>query len=261
VEKNLKKDNKMNRKTITNIHDRLNKLSFQQKLVFVYFVFQRLFPNYIAFHKKEKWGNPQIWIDSSNLLKEFILNPSNTISKDRIEELKKVTPDTDEFSGFSASLALDACAALLEGFGFIEDKDSKRIVNISTSSLDLTQMYIEFRDKTDNGDYTYDDPLFIEEIDFQHSILNLIENQQQIDETFLTKTEIEKSKLGSLLTGIRLDELTYKVEKEAILPEFQIDDEIREWIKANNINLNVLISELVKNFYRTMKNIQKNAAV
>ena len=44
-------------------------------------------------------------------------------------------------------------------------------------------------------------------------------------------------------------------------PEFQIDDEMRNWITKQNIKLNELLPYLLKNFYQTVKFTQKNAAL
>ncbi|MBI5218648.1 MAG: hypothetical protein HY958_06950 [Bacteroidia bacterium] len=43
--------------------------------------------------------------------------------------------------------------------------------------------------------------------------------------------------------------------------EFPIDAEVRRWIVQQNINLSDLIGNLINNFYHTMKNVQKNAAI
>ncbi|OFX22263.1 MAG: hypothetical protein A2033_07245 [Bacteroidetes bacterium GWA2_31_9] len=45
------------------------------------------------------------------------------------------------------------------------------------------------------------------------------------------------------------------------MEEFPLDKEVRKWIIKQNINLNELIPQLLKNFYQTMKAVQKNAAV
>jgi len=43
--------------------------------------------------------------------------------------------------------------------------------------------------------------------------------------------------------------------------QIPVRKEIEDWIKAEKIDFNTLITELVENFYKTMKNIQKNAAL
>ncbi|HAN77074.1 MAG TPA: hypothetical protein DCQ31_04490 [Bacteroidales bacterium] len=43
--------------------------------------------------------------------------------------------------------------------------------------------------------------------------------------------------------------------------QIPVRKEIDDWIKAEKIDFNTLITELVENFYKTMKNIQKNAAL
>lgn len=45
------------------------------------------------------------------------------------------------------------------------------------------------------------------------------------------------------------------------LNEFPIDNDVRSWIVSQNIKLNELLPHLLKNFYQTMKHIQKNAAL
>jgi hypothetical protein len=39
---------------------------------------------------------------------------------------------------------------------------------------------------------------------------------------------------------------------------FDLEPEIKQWIKKENIEINTLIPQLVKNFYETLKNINKN---
>ncbi len=40
-----------------------------------------------------------------------------------------------------------------------------------------------------------------------------------------------------------------------------LDAEIKEWIKKEKIDVNKLLTQLMKNFYETVKNVQKNAAL
>jgi hypothetical protein len=39
--------------------------------------------------------------------------------------------------------------------------------------------------------------------------------------------------------------------------EIPIPKEIEDWIKEENVDINTLLSDLVENFYKTMKNIRK----
>ena len=43
--------------------------------------------------------------------------------------------------------------------------------------------------------------------------------------------------------------------------EIPVKEEVVQWLKNSNINLNDLVADLVNNFYQTMKHIQKNAAL
>ncbi len=43
--------------------------------------------------------------------------------------------------------------------------------------------------------------------------------------------------------------------------EFALDEETRSWIVRENIKLNELIPQLLRNFYQTVKSIKNNAAL
>ena len=195
----------MDNSTINNIQERIMKLPLFHQLTFVYFLSKRQLPNYIIFNKKENWGNPDLLNGAIGLLEKIIISQTDfdKETNDIREKLEKVTPDTDDFVGFLTSLALDACATLLEGLAFIKDKDSAHIQDICNSSLDLVQMYIEFRDNTDFDDYCFEDQLFIEELNFQKNIVGKLEIQPISDEQFLNTTKITESKIGKLLTEIK----------------------------------------------------------
>jgi hypothetical protein len=49
--------------------------------------------------------------------------------------------------------------------------------------------------------------------------------------------------------------------KWIINAEIPLESEISNWIKIQNIDINQLTTQLIKNFYQTMINIQKNAAL
>ena len=251
MEKNLKKEANMNNTTIENIQERLNNLSYYHQLCFAYFLAKRLQPNYICFYQQENWGNPEILDKGIHLIKNIILKQSYDVkSLEKLsEKLEEITPDTDEFPSFITSLALDSCACVLETFEFIKNKDTEHLATISTSALDLTQMYIEHRDNSEFDDYAFNDELFIEELSFQIDTIELLENQKIIDEQFLLSQNINKSRLGKLLQGI------YFIEN------MEIDDEVKEWIKKENVNIKELIPDLVRNFYQSIKKLRNNAAL
>lgn len=247
----------MNNLTIENIQERIVKLPFYHQLTFFYFLSKRQLPNYLIFNQKENWGNPNLLKEAISLFKKIIVTQDDfdKETSEMIKKLEKVTPDTDDFAGFLTSLALDACATLLEGLAFYQDKDSNHIQDICNSSLDLAQMYIEFRDNTDFDDYCFNDQVIIDELNFQLNSLEKLENQSKIDEQFLDTIKIEESKIGELLTGINPN-----TNKTIDIP-VELDEEIQTWIKQENVNLRELIPDLLKNFYQSMKKVQNKAAL
>lgn len=247
----------MDNATIENIQERILKLPFYHQLTFIYFLSKRQFQNYLIFNRKENWGSPEILIEAINLFEKIIVTQKdyNKETNSVKDKLKQVTPDTDDFAGFITSLALDACATLLEGFAFIQDKDNEHIQDICNSSLDLVQMYIEFRDNADFDDYCFNDQLFTEELNFQIQLVEKLENRNIIDEKFLSTTKITESKIGELITGVKIN------PGETIDIPVQFDEEIQTWITQENVNLRELIPELVRNFYQAMKKVQNKAAL
>ncbi len=247
----------MNNSTIKNIQEKIINLPFYHQLTFVYFLSKRQLPNYLLFNQKENWGSPKTLNRAIGLLEKIIIN-KNSFEEETsslLEELENVTPDTDDFTDFLTSLALDACATLQEGLAFNQDKDSSHIQDICNSSLDLVQMYIEFRDNSDYDDYCFNDKLFIDELNFQSSIVERLENQPEIDKDFLNEEQIKESKLGELLIGLKPN-IT-----ETIDIPVQLDDEIQTWIEQENVNLQELIPDLLKNFYQMMKKVQNKTAL
>ena len=245
----------MDNLTIENIQERIVKLPFYHQLTFFYFLSKRQLPNYLIFSQKENWGNPNLLKEAISLLEKIIVtqNDFDKETSEMIKKLEKVTPDTDDFAGFLTSLALDACATLLEGLAFYQDKDSNHIQDICNSSLDLAQMYIEFRDNADFDDYCFNDQVIIDELNFQLNSLEKHENQSKIDEQFLDTIKIEESKIGELLTGINTN-------KTIDIP-VELDEEIQTWIKQENVNLRELIPDLLKSFYQSLKKVQNKAAL
>jgi uncharacterized protein YjaG (DUF416 family) len=188
----------MKEDTIQQIHKAIHTISFIQKLAFAYLMAKRLYPNYIKFYEKEKWGNPEIVNKSIHTLEEIILSgKAELLQKDLVNDLHKITPDTEDFNTFLTSLALDVCSILLETFSFIESKDDSAIISISNSSLDLTQMHIELRDHKSCSDYSYNDPLIQEELNFQLSILKHLE--KNIEPSKFLDVVVHTSKLGELV--------------------------------------------------------------
>jgi len=58
------------------------------------------------------------------------------------------------------------------------------------------------------------------------------------------------------------DEEISKVTQSLKLAEtLPVDKEIKDWLKKEKIDINTLAAQLIKNFYETVKNIQKNAAL
>ncbi len=57
------------------------------------------------------------------------------------------------------------------------------------------------------------------------------------------------------------DEINEVIQTTNLAATLPVSKEIREWIKKEKIDINILAARLIKNFYETVKNVQKNAAL
>ena len=248
----------MTKQDIEQIHERLPQMTFNQQLAFFWFMGQRLYPNYLAFHKKTHWGNPEVLQQAAAFFAEAIPTgiEQKTGKSSLYQALANTAPDIDDFDDFTASLALDACAVWQEGLGFIEDKDTSHLIDVSASAVDLAQMHIELQEEKNHDDYAFEKPPLQEEIRFQQEIISALGAQNPVSESFLYNTTFTYSHLGATWAHIPLEELLPpKKSYHWQTLTFPVGDDLQSWLADKNITIDELVPELLQNFYQTFKKV------
>jgi len=163
--------------------DLLEKFDYKKQLAFAYLTCERLYPNYVYFSNNFEFGSKFILRSAIDFIHSSLLMNIAPNQSEIESNLKKVdlnTPDTEDFSSIFVSSALDSCTAILETLGFMLDKNSARLYDISSFATDTVDMYIEIRDNLDfNTDAQFDqkifdDPLMRREIKVQEGIISYL---------------------------------------------------------------------------------------
>lgn len=250
----------MDSNTIDHLQEQLIKLPFTRQLAFFWFLGQRLYPNYVALYKQTQWGEPEILQKAAAYFMETIDNNGIIENEPAFlsKALAKASPDTEDFEDFVASLALDACAVWQEGLDYIEDRNTEHLITVSTSAIDMVQMFIEYQEETDYDDYAWDNPLLKEEIRFQQNVIDTLKSMEDINEATLRATSISYSALGAKLTSSSINDLLPpKKHYHWQTLTFPLDEELQDWLRAKNISIDELVPELLHHFYQTLKKVDQ----
>lgn len=161
---------------IDNINE-LGKLNYNKQLVFAYLTCERLYPNYTFFSDNYCFGDKRVFRNAIDFILSISLLPDFS-DDDKIKSYLNIidlnTPFPHDFETILASSALDSCSTLLETLSFILDRNTSRLVNISSFATDTVDMYIADRDKLDfNTDPDFDRKIFNDSLmQREHSIQN-----------------------------------------------------------------------------------------
>ncbi|MCA6442529.1 MAG: DUF416 family protein [Bacteroidetes bacterium] len=166
----------------------------------------RLYPNYVFFEKKYKFGKAEILRKYLSTIREQIINVKSEIKFDNYESIiEKITPVPHEYDSVLASSALDACASVVELISYIEDRDYSHIQSILTLATDSVDMYIQENENLDMNNEDFEmriatHPLMVKEHNIQKGIIGYLNKIQKIDEKDLLTLEIlqENNGLGNL---------------------------------------------------------------
>lgn len=174
------------------------------KVLFGFLIAERLYPNYLWFEKKEKWGNHIILANGFITVYEYLAE--NLIIDDLeiqnlIEQIDIVTPDTDDFSHITVSFALDACTAIRGVLSYLLNGIEEEIVDVAIFARDTVDMFVQEKYDLQLSDPNFEfliaeDPLMKKEKNKQLDIirkielLNLDDLNSKIIETMRTKDPI-----------------------------------------------------------------------
>ncbi|MEO0042471.1 MAG: hypothetical protein RL329_1919 [Bacteroidota bacterium] len=142
---------------------KLKKLTYQQQILFVSLLCEKLLPNYTFFNKRTNWGSILKYSNVLEWIYNHSLNPEYKNIKEinkKIECLSKLYPDIDEFPNeFSASYALDACCAMESVLVFIQKGSLTDAVKVVSTLMDSLDMYIQQLEDMDPADALLEDKI------------------------------------------------------------------------------------------------------
>jgi uncharacterized protein YjaG (DUF416 family) len=127
-------------------------LNRKAKLIFCLLSCEKLLPNYKYFSEIYKFGSDKKLKEIIDFLFDFVLEEKE-ITEDQviffIEEIERITPDTNDFETILVSFALDACTSVLSLLYFIRDNEIEHILDVVTYARDTVDMFIQERDDLD----------------------------------------------------------------------------------------------------------------
>jgi uncharacterized protein YjaG (DUF416 family) len=151
------------------IDKRLQKSTDFERILFGLDICKRLLPDYNDFELKDKWGDSDILIKAISFIDTIENNESIDLEKLDllINMVDKVIPDTEDFSDWEVSFALNASVSVLELLSYIKDKNYNHIMTISTLMTDNIDFKIQMKNSNISDKEIDNHPMLIDEIKYQ----------------------------------------------------------------------------------------------
>jgi uncharacterized protein YjaG (DUF416 family) len=137
-----------------NLAEKLNRLSPREKLAFSISCAERLLPNYVVFHEKENWGDPEALRAGLDLAWEYLQRGESSpgAGEQLRARVEAAEPETEEFDSIHVSAALDAAAAVGLVLQLIEQPTTAKCIEIATLARDTVDMYVQELAGLDSND-------------------------------------------------------------------------------------------------------------
>lgn len=186
----------------------LSTLPFWHRLAFAASCCERMLPNYVAFHRMERWGDPAPLEQGLDYLWRCTLtHDANPLVVHRlIAACEPVVPDTEDFESVFCSLALDAANSVLLGLEACVGDDVERLAEIAELCVDGIIRYLERVNDPiavphlvlDQSTYTYvlASPLLRAELDKQRRDLAALAVCQRLDAHIIDQMRAESRETG-----------------------------------------------------------------
>ena len=181
----------------------LDKLPPSHRTAFAATCCERLLPNYAAFAREVRWGEPETLRAALDHIWRVL--DGGTLDRGEINRLVTkcdfVIPDTEDFDTSSVSAALDAGTAVVGTLRSLLDGYTRHIVEVASYCRDTVHMYIQERDDLDYKDPLFDtkieeDPLMKRELARQAAVLSELANNPTLDGALLKRLRDESADGG-----------------------------------------------------------------
>jgi len=190
---------------ITEIREKLRKLSFTKQLTFLYAIARKLFPHYKSFSEKEKFGNPEILAEIYKSFEKLILQKYEILesAENLMEKLEENAHHTEDFGGtMIASFALDTCSFYYETLEYINDKEAEHIESLIELSIRPIETFLQNRNElpanmrvAEINNYMIKQPMILKELAYQLELLDYLFRVKNVTQKILEKIDYEPTDL------------------------------------------------------------------
>jgi len=188
------------------IGKRVGNLPKEYRIVFAACCAERLVPNYRVFVNAEEWGDRRLLDDALTCVWQFV--EGSAVTADRIQQfisdVATITPDSEDFSGFLTSLAIDAAASVCYALRCCLDGAPIHSVHAAAVSINSLDAYLCAVNDPETGTHAFsgllgswvqDSPMMQDELQQQESDLQLLESQPELTQaTLAALQEMMRSK-------------------------------------------------------------------
>jgi uncharacterized protein len=137
---------------------RLAALPPLKRLAFLLSCAERMYPNYLEFHRRHGWGRPEV------IRRALDLVWSSLEGKDVGDDIpavqqqcEEVMPDTEDFDTIYVSSALDAAVVASILLSLLQDQDVGKVLEGLSLARDTVDMYVQELEGMDPGDPNLED--------------------------------------------------------------------------------------------------------
>lgn len=182
---------------------RIKDLSFEQQLVFANVLSERMLPNYQLFSESADFGNPQVLDTIVDLIWQKLAKHSVKLNLEvQQNKLLDHTPELADYDTFGVVPAIDCAMALNTMLVALEQKLDEDLINISKLSSSTVASYIGAVEGDISDEDTFSHEMMLEEKALQEYLLERIEEQPTLPQTFLKELRQEFKDFGISNIGI-----------------------------------------------------------
>ena len=164
----------------------LEPLGPKRRFAFALSCCERLYPNYVAFVRKYRWGDSSILREALDSCWSRLRGDLDEIEVENLKErLEAITPDTDDFSGTLVSPALDAAVAAHLLMESLTDDSISTIIDIASLCRDTVDMHLSELENLDSSDPNTETKIM------SHKLMQAELLRQRVDIEVLSRVDLD----------------------------------------------------------------------
>jgi uncharacterized protein len=186
-------------------------LDDDQRLAYSILIAERFWQNYQPFHRQQSWGNPSLLRKAIDLAWTSFFDLELAIDLgELIERLDKITPDSEDFAGKNAELAISAAIVVTYLIYFLQTRDAENICHQAQAAFEAVDNYAGWDLWEDRGviltpemeQQLRDHPLVQQELRRQVDDLELVGSLELGTIDIVEKLKVERANLSESCLGL-----------------------------------------------------------